>query len=573
MFEIQELPLTDRFTRERVERFLAGNGLRADRCDAYLAAVDEEGNLVAGGGIEKDVLKCLAVSPNLREEGLMSRLVSRLIAMGTEAGFSNLKVFTKPANRVLFESLGFHCIGCAQNAVLLENGRGLEKYLATLEKHRSEGRCGVVVMNANPLTWGHDYLVRAACSDCDKLYIIPVGDEGQLFTYAERYQALSSAFLDELKVEVLPCSPYAISAATFPSYFLKETSEAATAQMELDLDIFTRHLAPALGVTVRYVGTEADDALTARYNDLMAKILPPKGIEVVAVPRLEEEGRPIRASQVRNYLSEGNFAAADVLAHPESMPMLVRVLAEKALLAELDLPGKPGLVCPESRGAHRDMDYALMRKSIAAIAPYFHTFASIHPDDDVAADMIETGLKAEKAMLAATGGVNTHRGAIFALGLAATAFAQVYWEGETVTAKAWRGRMAGLASAVPASKDTHGARAAKQYKVKGALQNAREGYPQLFKEWLPYYRSIKGSENALQKLLLRIIADLDDTNILYRKGPAGAAKARKMAAECLQNPKRITTMEDLFVREGISPGGSADMLALTVLADFLCPHV
>ncbi|MBR1574585.1 MAG: triphosphoribosyl-dephospho-CoA synthase, partial [Bacteroidales bacterium] len=389
---------------------------------------------------------------------------------------------------------------------------------------------------------------------------------------SERYQALCGAFLDELKVEVLPGTPYAISAATFPSYFLKEPSDAATAQMELDLDLFARHLAPALGATVRYVGTEADDALTAQYNDLMARILPPQGIEVVAVPRLEEGGRAIRASQVRQHIAEGNFTAADSLSHPESMPMLLRALAERALLAELDLPGKPGLVCPESRGAHNDMDYALMRKSIAAIVPYIHAFASINPDDDVAADMIETGMKAEKAMLAATGGVNTHRGAIFALGVAATAFAQVYWEGETVTEKAWRGRIAGLASAVPTSKTSHGARAAKQYKVKGALQNAREGYPQLFKEWLPYYRRIKGTQDALLKLLLRIIADLDDTNILYRKGPAAAAKAKTMAADCLNNLNKLTAMDSLFVREGLSPGGSADMLALTIFADCLMPN-
>ncbi len=564
MYEIVPMPLGDRFTRARVQEFLSANGLKLDPCDEYLAAVDDDSRIVAGGGIAGDVLKCLAVSPEMRDEGLTNKLVSRLIAIGTEKGHSNLKVFTKPGNKAIFESLGFRCIGCSERAILLENGKGLQKYLETLERHRTPGRNGVIVMNANPLTWGHDYLVRAACTDCDKLFIIPVGDEGQMFSYEERFQAISSAFLDELKVEVLPASPYAISAATFPSYFIKENSDAATAQMELDLDIFAKHIAPALGAAVRYIGTEPQDRLTAQYNAKMAEILPSLGIEVVAVPRLEEDGKPVSASTVREYIAEGNFAAADALAHPESMPMLLRSLAQKALQAELDLPGKPGLVGPDSRGAHKDMDYKTMLSSIEAISPYFHAFASINPEDDVAADMIELGIKAEKAMLSATGGVNTHKGAILCIGLAVTAYAQAYWEGEAVTGKAWRKQIVRLAEAVPKASGTHGALAVKKFKAKGALQNAREGYPDLFKNWLPYWRSFKTSQDGMLKLLCRIMSTLDDTNVLHRGGPAAAAKVKKLAAA-----GDLKALRALCERDSLSPGGAADMLALTLLADML----
>lgn len=556
------MPLGDIFSRARVQEFLAANGLRLDPCDEYLAVLDDDGRIVAGGGLSKDIIKCMAVAPDMREEGLTNQLVSRLIAVAMDKGFTNLKVYTKPSNEAIFESLGFKLIGQAADAILLENGKGLGLYLETLEKHRTEGRCGAVVMNANPLTWGHDYLVRTACTDCDRLYIIPVGDEGQMFSYEERFQAISSAFLDELKVEVLPASPYAISAATFPSYFIKEQGDAATAQMELDLDIFARHIAPALGVTVRYIGTEPEDKLTQQYNAKMAEILPRHGIEVVAVPRLEEGGRPVSASAIRKSISEGNFAAADAIAHPESMPMLLRYLARQALRKELEVPGKPGLVCPDSSGAHKDMDYRTMLDSIEAISPCFHVFASINPDDDVAADMIQTGLNAEKAMLAATGGVNTHRGAIFAIGLAVTAFAQAYWEGETVDAKAWRKQIVRLAEAVPKAKGTHGAEAVKKYKAKGALQNAREGYPLLFKDWLPYYRR----ERSEIGTLLRIMSTLDDTNILHRKGPSAAQRIKKLASSA-----DLKTLRSLCGRESISPGGAADMLALTLLADMLLP--
>ena len=212
-----------------------------------------------------------------------------------------------------------------------------------------------------------------------------------------------------------------------------------------------------------------------------------------------------------------------------------------------------------------------MESSIGAIVPFIHAMASINPDDDVPADMVELGIKAEQKMLAATGGVNTHKGAIFCLGLMATAFAQCYWEGETVGEKALKSKIVALACAVPKSKDTHGAKVCSKFKAKGALQNARDGYPALFKEWLPFYRKVKAEKNGLLKTLLLIVSQLEDTNVLYRKGPAVAEKVRSMARETLKNfsEDKVRNICGRFTSEGISPGGSADMLALTVFADSL----
>ena len=561
------MSLTDPFSRERVESFLSLQGLSYSGMDCYLAAIDPDGEILAGAGLEKDVVKCVAVSPSHRDEGLTNQLISRLISIAYSSGFNNVKVFTKPSNRAIFESLGFALVGESRGAVLMENGSGVEKLKARLAAHRIQGRCGAIVLNANPLTWGHDFLVRTACTDVDKLFLVPVPGDSSMFTFKERLQALSSAFLDETRVEVVQCGDYCISPSTFPSYFIKDDSEAATAQMELDLDIFARHIAPALGASVRFVGSEPLDPMTARYNALMAERLPLSGIEVVEVPRTEENGAPISASAVRKYILEGNFPAADALAHPESMPMMLRALSRRALEEELRLAHKPGLVSPTGRGAHKDMDFSLMERSLDAISPFFHEFASINPDDDVAADMVETGLRAEKAMMAATLGVNTHRGAIFALGLTCTAFAQAYWEGETVDAAALRRNIVSLACRVPRAKDTHGGQVCAKYKVKGALQNAREGYPLLFKDWLPLYRR----EKDPMRVLLRIMSSLDDTNIIYRKGPGAAERVRLAASKAYTQKRGQEELESLCEREGISPGGSADMLALTIFIDSLLP--
>ena len=90
--------------------------------------------------------------------------------------------------------------------------------------------------------------------------------------------------------DVVEGSDYQISAATFPTYFLKDLSDAAETQMRLDIDLFGRHIAPALGARVRFVGTEPSDPLTARYNALMKELLPKYGVDVVEIPRLTLAG-------------------------------------------------------------------------------------------------------------------------------------------------------------------------------------------------------------------------------------------------------------------------------------------
>ena len=207
--------------------------------------------------------------------------------------------------------------------------------------------------------------------------------------------------------------------------------------MRLDIDLFGRHIAPALGATVRFVGTEPVDPLTARYNALMKELLPKYGVDVVEIPRLTLAGAstssasrnagpvaepveapalrqaqgPVTATEVRALVDEGQFREASALTPVSTWPYLLAELAERALRMELDTPMKPGLVGPDSVGAHKDMDYDVMRKGIAAIRPFFPRMAMTETPEELR----QLGIDAEAAMLAATGGVNTHRGAIFAL--------------------------------------------------------------------------------------------------------------------------------------------------------------
>ncbi len=576
---ISEAPLSLNSVRRRVEAFLSANGLRLAQLDRYVVVTrDEDGDeILAGGGLDGNVIKCVAVSESARSEGLMNILVSRLIAIAREEGRESVKAFTKPENEGIFKSLGFGLLASAPKAILMENGRGglpeYKKYLASLAR---PGRNGAIVMNANPFTKGHRYLVEQAASLVDNLYVIVVREDRSRFPYVERKAMIEAGCTGLDNVVVCEGSDYAISAATFPTYFLKKLDDATDTQIALDLDLFVNHIAQPLGVTVRFAGSEPEDALTRRYNELMAEILPGTSVAVVRqawrpidfveIPRLEQKGKPLSATALRLALDEGGFKEAMEYIPKSTVPYLVADLAERALRLELDTTPKPGLVDRQDNGAHKDMDYALMSKSISALRPYLTRLAVESAKDIDPAKIKEIGIEAEKAMLKATSGVNTHKGALFCIGLSVAAASCLACSTGAVEAYSFKELVSRAASEIPSARGTHGAEAKRSFKAVGALENARAAYPELFADWLPYYRSREGDPFCCHKTLLHIMTTLDDTNILHRRGAEGLAHAEAEAARLLEDfsESGLSSLNKDFIRENISPGGSADMLSLTI---------
>lgn len=586
-YEIRPLPLSVASCREQVERFLQSNGLRLDAVD-YYAGVFKHGDdetILAGGGLQGDVMKCVAVGGALRAEGFSSRLVSHLLSEALGQGFSSVKVFTKPTNEGIFADMGFKTIACGDKAILMENGDGLKNYKAYLQGISAqmgarddaaatgmahERAVGGIVMNANPFTRGHRFLIEQASKRCQRLYVIIVREDCSQFSYAERMAMVREGVADLGNVTVVEGSCYAVSSATFPTYFLKERDEGTDTQIDLDLDLFATHIAPALGVTVRFVGSEPLDALTRRYNERMKEELPRRGIDVVEMERLDG----ISASLVRSRLSEGDFKGAANLVATSTYPYLLGWVATSSLRKELDLTPKPGLVDRHDSGSHADMDYALMAKSIHALRPYLSALAKASATVLDVGRIREIGMDAEKAMLAATGGVNTHRGALFALGLSVSVASFLLHHDGRIDMERMRKETAAVAHQFPTPQQTHGNKVKERHGVGGALDTAREAWPLLFADWLPFYRRQRGDEHAAHKTLLRIMATLDDTNVYYRGG-AEAAQRVKEEAERLLNGFTVYGLKDLntrFVRKNISPGGSADMLALTLFFDSVLPE-
>ena len=690
--EIQTLnPATPRL-RQRIEAFLKRNALRIDDMNYYAAVLDDDGEMIAGGGLKDDVIKCVAVDDAHKGEAIANTLVSHLISHANQEGYSCIKLFTKPKNRQLFESLSFRLLAEAPEAILMETGiGGISNTVETLKKIKEESekykeynkeckedskkckedskeckeeektnlntstpqhlntsylntttpqhlnttppRGGVVVMNCNPFTLGHRYLIEQAAKQVERLYVMVVREDCSLFAYTERKAMVEQGVADIENVSVIDGSDYAISRATFPTYFLKRLDDAADTQMLLDLDLFRRHIAPALGATVRFVGTEPTDQLTRRYNQLMHEALK----DVRETDRLEKDGNAVSASRIRKAMEEGDMNTIRQLVPPTTLPYIIAHLATQALQAELDTTPKPGLVDKDNNGAHRDMDYALMQLSINTLHPYFVRLALLGFADTLPShtSIRDAGIEAEKAMLAATNGVNTHKGALFSMGLAVVAAA--YEEKKAAANKEERGKekekeergkerekeeredsqvslknlapieslasplsslqltIKALAASFPDTSGTHGSKAKLLSNgtttIKGALDNAREGYEKLFAEWLPFYNERRKNHDAhaLHKTLLRIMCDLDDTNVIYRTNVATAEEVKQEARALLtsfeeayaaQDKEKCASaieekcasaellalkdMDRRYTARNISPGGAADMLSLTV---------
>lgn len=658
--EIQTLNPTTPRQRQSIEAFLKRNGLRFDDMHYYAAVTDDDGEMIAGGGLKGNVIKCVAVDDAHKGEAIANTLISHLIAHANEEGHSNVMLFTKPKNRQLFESLSFRLLAEAPEAVLMETGiGGINNTVEALKKIREESEkykeynkeckennkeckenseeCkeeektnlntstpqhhntttpqhlnpstpqplttttplrGVVVMNCNPFTLGHRYLIEQAAKQVERLFVMVVREDCSLFAYAERKAMVEQGVAHLKNVTVIDGSEYAISQATFPTYFLKRLDDAADTQMLLDLDLFRRHIAPALGTTVRFVGTEPTDQLTRRYNQLMHEVL----ADVREIARLEKEGNVVSASRVRKAMEQGDMSTIRQLVPPTTLPYIIAHLATQALQAELDTTPKPGLVDKDNNGAHRDMDYALMQRSIDTLHPYFVKLALLGCADALPthASIRDIGIEAERAMLSATNGVNTHKGALFSMGLAVVAAAheerktaaneeQILKErngGEDVLVSL-QTTIKALAASFPDTNGTHGSKAKLLSKgttaIKGALDNAREGYEMLFAEWLPFYieRRKEHDAHTLHKTLLRIMCDLDDTNVIYRTDLATAEEVKQEARALLDSFSEAHTAEDKekriaaellalkdmdkrYTARNISPGGAADMLSLTI---------
>jgi triphosphoribosyl-dephospho-CoA synthase len=258
------------------------------------------------------------------------------------------------------------------------------------------------------------------------------------------------------------------------------------------------------------------------------------------------------------------------------------VLAKQALIAEAELTPKPGLVDRRGSGAHHDLSLELMRRSADVLEPYFSEMAFLSARRDLATglrtDLASVGRDAERAMYSTTGGSNTHKGAIWVLGLLVGAAAREHCQSAREIATR-AGAIARLPDLARPALVTHGDIVRSCYGVAGARGEAANNFPHVIEFGLPMLRRRRaaGYSEEVSRLdaLLNIMSALDDTCVLYRGG-AGAlalvkwrAKTALLAGGCGQakGRKHLERLDRALIASHISPGGSADLLAATIFLD------
>ncbi|MGO4890459.1 triphosphoribosyl-dephospho-CoA synthase [Anaerobacillus sp. MEB173] len=253
------------------------------------------------------------------------------------------------------------------------------------------------------------------------------------------------------------------------------------------------------------------------------------------------------------------------------------ITAVTSLIEEVELTPKPGLVDMENTGAHDDLTIELMKKSAESLKETFAEIAFISygrkPSQSIREAIAEIGRRGEAKMFKATGGVNTHKGAIWAIGLLVSAYSmgKGTYLIEEIVSKA--GEIARFPDRFFESTVTNGGRVVAKYGVPGARGEAQQGFPHIMKYSLPTLNQMRmnGASDSEAQLyaLLSLILNLDDTCILHRGGPQALMFAKDQAKMMLTEGHLgwLTTLDEEFTKRNISPGGSADLLAATIFLD------
>lgn len=304
-YRVTQIPLQYGEERQALAAFLAKHELTFEQdIQTAFGVYDEDDTLVACGCAAGALLKCFAVSPELRGQNTLGLLVSALTQERFAAGLYDLFVITRKKNEELFANCGLYPVVRTPDLVLLENVQnGPASFAAPLRQPGDEcSQVGAIVMNCNPFTLGHRALIEYAASRCDVLHVFAVSEDRSFFPTDVRCRLVRKGAADLPNVRVHPSGNYMISSATFPTYFLKKGEDAVRLQSELDITLFAERIAPLLNITKRFAGQEPLDPVTAKYNDAMRGILPEHGIEFCEIPRVTRGGEVISASRVRQLL-------------------------------------------------------------------------------------------------------------------------------------------------------------------------------------------------------------------------------------------------------------------------------
>lgn len=318
----------------KIEKFLEKFSLKLDNNLTKTIYIENENlDIIGTISCQDYIIKDLAVDPNYQSENLASVLVNEILNYFRLNNIYNYQVFTKPIYEQVFVSLGFKEIVKTDKVIMLEGGisnindkiKEIKNIINnTFGEINETSDIACIVMNGNPITNGHVYLIEEASKNHKMVVLFVVEEDKSEFTFKERF---SMAYISTMRlgnVCVIPSSKYIVSSSTFPSYFLKNETEVSEQYSLIDALIFKEYFIKNLFIKKRYVGSETINKMV-NYNNILKQVLEDK-LEIIN--RLQENEEVISASKVRSLLKEGKIEEA-LKYTPQETAFILRNLASE----------------------------------------------------------------------------------------------------------------------------------------------------------------------------------------------------------------------------------------------------
>lgn len=295
-----------------------------DVCKTIVIKINNK--VIGAGSIDTNILKNIVIDEKFRGQGLLNKLVTKLKKELYKNDFNKAFLYTSEKNIDLFNSLGFKVIEkVGKYPVFMEDSiKGIGEFQKNISKRINNfSSCkleklniGSLVMNCNPLTKGHLYLIEKASKENDLIIIFLVREERSFFSYKERLDLLKKGIstIDTDNILVFSGEDYIVSYATFPNYFKPKNNINFTRNFcKLDAKIFGKYIAKPFNIDKRYIGEEPYSKVTNEYNQVLKSVLPQYGVKVIEVGRKKHNDIIISASLIREYIRKKNWEEIKLL--------------------------------------------------------------------------------------------------------------------------------------------------------------------------------------------------------------------------------------------------------------------
>lgn len=319
---------------DKVKNFLKSFELEMDSVDhTIVIKVNEE--IIATCSKLFNLVKCIAISSKYTGLGLSKKLVNKVIEKIHDENYDEAFIITKIENKVVFEANKFSAIYSNEKISFMTNRPDkIIEYVEYLRDVQVDGNNGAIVMNTNPFTYGHQFLIEQASKQVDNLYIIPVLEDLSFFKYEERKRMMTEGVKHLKNVKVIEGTQYIISKSTFPSYFLKSSDETVKQQTNLDASIFVELFKKSLNIKKRFVGTEPFSHTTNLYNQTLKEVMIENDIELIEITRKELNGKAISASEARLEILSKNKDKLEKLLPSTTVKIIEGIDVDKRLETE-----------------------------------------------------------------------------------------------------------------------------------------------------------------------------------------------------------------------------------------------